>query len=554
MLSPQGAFEGAIRGYTGLPRLRPGQSQRRYGLEQSTRVAALATRSTLTIPATGAGPQRFEPMPDLQAYVARVLHRQDKVLMEEASSCLRTGARRAAYITLWLAVAESVRRKFFEAQTFDGEAGRIVGEIQRREAAHKALDGRLIVWAKDYGFVSDNEATRLQHVYENRNVFGHPYEQSPSDEAVLAAAADAVEIVLERPTLLRHGYLDRQVSRLTTDLAFLSDDLQAVERHAELVRGRSARELQVWFIRKLVATLGGVFADPSNDLLQRRGVWFLRSMLRADPSLLDDWDVAEDLPDHPTVIPRLLAVSDLFGLISSHAKDIVVNVLCLAADGDPRDLAVVWTLKEAEVLETRHVKSLTGAIAGMPIGRLSGSGLPLLAYRERVVDGLASHSWDQQNEATRVLRAAGPGEVAGLSDPVQEELGRNVMQAAEGSAFGAQNFLGELTRAVPPWPAPFLEGIAVEPFLAVDGALRLKPNQMRRALRVLHSVEEPRRGDIIARIRDGLAGGPVRDHFWFGHQRAEALQSLESLATEEGLERLSEVRDALEAVVVQDLD
>ncbi len=71
--------------------------------------------------------------------------------MREASDCLQVGARRAAYITVWLATAEALRRKFTEAQTFDGQAGQIVGEIQRSEANHKAVDSLLITKAKDYG-------------------------------------------------------------------------------------------------------------------------------------------------------------------------------------------------------------------------------------------------------------------------------------------------------------------------------------------------------------------------------------------------------------------
>jgi hypothetical protein len=487
-------------------------------------------------------------VPHLEPYFARVREPQDRVLVEEASSCLATGARRAAYITLWLATAESLRRKFFEAQTFDGQAGKIVGEIQRREADHKAIDGLLISKAKEYGFVSDNEATRLQHLYENRNVYGHPYEQSPSDEAVLAAAADAVEIVLERPVALRQGYLDRQATRLTSDTSFLSDDQQAVEQHADLVRVRSAKDLHVGFVRKLVAALGAVFADPGSDLLQRRGVWFLRRFLLADPAILDEWDTAEDLPDHPTVLPRLFAVKELFELLSDHARDIVVNVLCQATETDPRHLALVWDLKEDGALAERNEQQLANTIAGLPLDRLSGSGLPLRAYWRRIVDELTRYSYDRQNEAIRVLRAVGPEELATLDGTAQEELGRNVMQAAERNAYSAVNLLGELTWSGASWPFDFLKGVAMEPVLAVDGQIRLKSNQMLRAMRTLSATDDSRRNEIIDAVRDGLSTGTIQDPVGFNHRRPEALEALATAAREEGLERISEIREALEAI------
>lgn len=493
-------------------------------------------------------------MPNLQPYLARVLNPEDKVLVEEASSCLATGARRAAYITLWLATAESLRRKFFEAQTFDGQAGRIVGQIQRREADHKAIDGLLIREAKDYGFVSDNEATRLQHLYENRNVYGHPYEQSPSDEAVLAAAADAVEVVLERPVTLRHGYLDRQVARLTSDTAFLSDDQPAVEQHADLVRTRSAQDLHVWFVRKLVASLDAVFSDPGSDLLQRRGVWFLRRFMVAEPAIFDVWNAAEDLPDHPTVLPGLFAVKELFGLVSDHARDIVVNVLCQKAGTDPRQLELLWGLKQDAALAERHQQQVSNTIAALPLFRLSGSGLPLRAYWQRVVERLASHSWDPQNEAIRVLRAAGPHQVSVLEASAQEALGRNVMQAAEGHAWSAVNFLRELARSEPRWPADFLMGVALEPFLAIDGQIRLKPDQMLEAVLTLRQVDDDQRDQTIDRVRGGLSSGAIREAFWFEHRRPGALQALATAAEYEGLERISEIKEALERIEVPERD
>lgn len=149
-------------------------------------------------------------MPDLESYVDAVLEEEDKVLLREASECLAAGANRAAYITVWLSCAESLRRKFFEAAVQDHQAGAIARSIQQREAQHKATDSLLIEKAKDYGFISDAEATRLRHIYENRNVFGHPYEESPNDQLVVTAASEAVDMVLGRPVALREGISPRR--------------------------------------------------------------------------------------------------------------------------------------------------------------------------------------------------------------------------------------------------------------------------------------------------------------------------------------------------------
>jgi hypothetical protein len=307
-------------------------------------------------------------------------------------------------------------------------------------------------------------------------------------------------------------------------------------------------------VRKLTAALDGVFADPGSDLLQRRGVWFLRRFLTAEPVIFDEWDTTEDLPDHPTVLPGLLAVKELFELVTDHARDIIVNVLCQAAASDPRNLELIWGLKEDDALEERHDQQFTITIDGLPLARLTGSGLPLRAYWRRVVDRLRSHSWDPQNAAIGVLRAAGPEQVAQLDPAAQEELGRNIMQAAEGNAWSARNLLGELSMSGSHWPAELLMGVAVEPFLAVDGQIRLKPDQMLLGVRTLRVIRDTRRNEIIDLIRDGLSSGVVRDAFWFIHRRPEALQALASAEQEDGLGRISEIRVALEGIEVEEPD
>lgn len=329
-------------------------------------------------------------MPDLDAYIERVYDDEDKILMREASACFAAGANRAAYITVWLATAESLRRKFVEAASRDQKASKIVGDIRDREAAHRAVDAMLIEKAKEYGFVTAAEAMRLRHLYENRNVFGHPYEQHPSNQLVETAASESTDIVLGRPVSLREGYLSQQLIRLTSDITFLSDDNQAVDDFATLVHVRSARELRPWFINKLARALRSVVADQSADQLQRRNIWFLRTFTMCDTSVFDEWDAVDDLPDCLGVLPEVLARADVFALVSNHAMDIVVNALISSAEADPRYLELVWSLQEAGVLKDRHRHQLTHVVSTMKLTQLSGGGLPIRAYWERIVDRLVT--------------------------------------------------------------------------------------------------------------------------------------------------------------------
>ena len=118
-------------------------------------------------------------------------------------------------------------------------------------------------------------------------------------------------------------------------MTFLADDAGVVREYARIVHARSASACRAFFLAKLLDGFDSVFADPSLDVLQRRGVWFVRAFLLADPAAFETWDAADQLPDHQTSLPGILGHPELFVLVSDHARDIVVNVLIQRAAGDP---------------------------------------------------------------------------------------------------------------------------------------------------------------------------------------------------------------------------
>jgi len=360
------------------------------------------------------------------------------------------GARRAAYITVWLAIAESLRRKFSEAAVRDHRAANVVRQVNRREEQHKAVDHLLLDKAKEYGFITDAEFTQLEHIYENRNVFGHPYEEAPSDLAVEAAAEAAVTIVLGRPVALREGYLSDQVRRLTAEQTFLNDDETRVAEYAAVVHSRSAPDLRLWFIRKLLAALEAVFADPALDVLRRRGEWFLRAFLLTDLTIFMTWDPVDDLPNHLAILKTVLADARLFPSATNHAQDIVVNALVQGATTDPEWLQLLEALSAAQVLRTEHESVLDEALTQWPVRQIVRSRLPLSRFWLRIVEELSVHNYYRQNDAIGAWETAGLDQTESLEPPAQEALGRNLMQAAEGGARKAIYLLAALREGT--WP------------------------------------------------------------------------------------------------------
>ena len=110
---------------------------------------------------------------DLSQYASGIFDAQDNALFYEAVETGKVGALRASYIMIWLACAESLKRRFREAQVRDSTAGRIVGEVDNLEQQQRAVDKFLLGRSHDYGFLSDSALTVLTHIYEMRCIYGH---------------------------------------------------------------------------------------------------------------------------------------------------------------------------------------------------------------------------------------------------------------------------------------------------------------------------------------------------------------------------------------------
>jgi hypothetical protein len=267
--------------------------------------------------------------------------------------------------------------------------------------------------------------------------------------------------------------------------------------------------------------------------------------LLAGPEIFTEWEVTNDLAEHRQVLPLLLADVDLFPHLSDHAKDIVVNTLLQEFPGTPSLLRRIYLLDVAGVLRPENRQALEQAVANASVSRLRVAEVPLAVYWRQIVDLLETHSWDPQNRGIGALSSAGADEVAQLDGSAQEELGRNVFQAAEGRAFSAVNLLGSIA-AEGGWPSAFLRGIVLEPFVNEQGDLRLKPERLVSALKVAFHLADDEQDQLFDEITEALETKTPADPFWFRNASREVIPKLREAATQPGRNRLGEVADAIE--------
>ncbi|MEW6636982.1 MAG: hypothetical protein AB1425_09260 [Actinomycetota bacterium] len=459
----------------------------------------------------------------LDALAGRISEEVDRPLFEEAAKCFAAGALRAAYIMAWITVAESLRNRFSAmAERGDAQAGGVLKGVEEREKRDRPADLYLLEQACKLGLVDEERLRKLAHVREMRNLYAHPTGTGPTEQETLAALEVIVDAVLSEPPLLRHGYAEHQLDALFGERHWLPDDEMAVREHAAGVAHRLHPAAAPYLLKGLVERYAEILGDPERDAERRRAEWFVSGFLEElAPDLSEPrWRLADLVLRRPAAASLLLGVPGVFGLLPDQARDMVFgHLVAPVAGGEPSvtrllGLRRARALASADLLSPAQLDAVRATVDETPYRALQGAGVPLEAYVDRLLDDLRSHTWDRQNAAAAAVGNAGPARVSGLRPEVQEQLGRNVLQAAEGSAFGAQGLLQRVRRSPSSWPEPFVLGLLLEALVDDDGRFRLKGGHLPDVLAVALSRERAREtlGRARSHVRASEPKGDAEDY------------------------------------------
>lgn len=463
---------------------------------------------------------------DLSNYADNILAAEDRPLFDDAVEAGKAGALRAAYVMIWLACAESLKRRFREAQKRDGAAGRIVGDIENKEKEHKAVDKFVLTKAHEYGFISDSGHTVLNHIYEMRCLYGHPYEEAPSQEQLSHAAAVVVEHVLSKPVKLRHGFGKQLLKSLLDEPNFLDDQQTAVEAFTKDILPRLDESIYGWLLDNYWEELEKIADDSSMAIFFRRGTWFSRTMLieiGLDVFSHDDWH--DRSSRFPKTLIRACSIAEIFKELGKRAQDSLVGLIIAESSTRASVLKHLERLSISDALTTRQQERFVEHVSEMGISAIRSAGLSTLTCYEKLIDAMKSHNWYVQNPAIDLVVSNGPDQAAELNEEQQINLGRNILQCADGTEKSACTFLEELAKDGSLWPFDVVRGIALESFTNEENQIRFKDRHLGRVLSAIDQLEADQQEQIITEIAASVDAGIPKD--WVDQDDFEgALDSL----------------------------
>ena len=450
---------------------------------------------------------------DLSKYASEILSEEDHPLFDDAVRAGEVGAPRAAYVMIWLACAESLKHRCREAQLRDHTAGQIVSEIEKRESQHRAVDKFLLDKAHEYGFLSDSGNTILNHLYEMRCIYGHPYQEAPSREKVIDAAAAVVELVLSKPVKLRHGFGRQLLDDLLKNNNYLDDHEPAVAAMATNLLPRLDEGICVWLLDEYWKELEELSNDSSIGMYWRRGIWFCRSMLvniGATKLMHEDWH--DRFGRFPKILTAVCSDSHIFRHFGERAQDSLVGSALEKAKARPSVLADLEDLSREGALSKRQEERLAQEVIELTPSIIRASGLSTKTLYEKLIDAMTSYNWYVQNPAIDTIISNGPEQAAELSEDQQVELGRNILQCGEETTGSAVEFLEQLSHHTADWSFNVIRGIVLESFINEQKEIRVKIRQLH--LVIAASVDS---GTLKFRVRQELSDDAIallNNHEW----------------------------------------
>lgn len=465
---------------------------------------------------------------DLSHYADNILAAEDSPLFDDAVEAGKAGALRAAYVMIWLACAESLKRRFREAQKRDGAAGKIVGEIENKEKEHKAVDKFVLMKAHEYGFVSDSGQAVLNHIYEMRCIYGHPYEEAPSQEQVLHAAAVVVEHVLSKPVKLRQGFGMQLLKSLLEEPNFLDDQQTAVVAFTKDILPRLDESIHGWLLDYYWEELGKFSDDPSMAIFFNRGIWFSRTMLTevgVGVFSHDDWH--DRSSRFPKILMRVCSIADIFKEIGMRAQDSLVGMIIAESATRASILAYLERLSINGALTMRQQERFVEHISEMTSSAIRSAGLSTKTCYGNLIDAMKSRNWYVQNPAIDLVVSNGSDQAAKLDENQQVNLGRNLLQAGEGDAASANEFLEKLSQDGTSWPFDVVRGIALETFTNEHNQIRFKFRHFDRVLSTINHLQKDQQDQLIMAISASIESGTPK--YYVGrHNFTHVINSLKA--------------------------
>lgn len=474
----------------------------------------------------------------------RIYDKQDIALYDEAVKCYKSGAFRMAYIAVWICIAESLRHKLSIVAQKDNIADDIMRQIEEYESKHLPPDRLILDKSKEVGMLDDSAYLQIEHILAMRNIYAHPYNIGPIPKEVEIAFINAIDKVLSVPPFLRKPYIEKLLENLQTNRHFIDDVEEKVAKFAQEITTKITPALYPFTFKGLVYRLNEVLSDPDKEIFQHRFVWFSRIFInQVKPDFTDaKWRLKEKFDDFPQAVTKIFSEVNLWEIIPEDIQDGILGWLLYPEEEINGKKGVITTSRDSAKLALllyqngkltkRQKDRFLKWIEKEEIENLGRWGIPLEYYVDRVLESLSSHNWYVQNPAASCLWNLGPSGMGNIPPDKLDQLGRNILQSADGTAAGSVSFIENTLSKQIIWPISFLKGLLYESFLNESLEFRCKHRYLYEVLMIIALLSPENTSNLFEGLLDDIEKSALKYGQEFDHGEKESIAQLDKAISE----------------------
>ena len=409
------------------------------------------------------------------------VYEKDLALFNEVIICIENEAYRGASILTWISVLESLVRKLKKLASNDDEIYKTIKNFKANENEKELLEK-----CEKHQLITKLEYSRLNAIRQARNTYAHVSDESPKKEDVLINLHYAVEYVLSKPIPFPINLAKNELKNVLNDSKFFGNaNDEQIEEYAKTFTKKIANKNRDEIIKKLFKMIEKKF--EKNDI--------------------NYYDCIE----HALIYAKVLLLNNLDYLTSDNCNNLINNSKITSChiftelkiwktlDKRSKERICGYTLNNNSTTKIEFINkfyklyfidkvndelktNFEEYINNLSLEKLKYCKIPANEYYDKLIKEFKSHVYNHQNPAADIIRFK---DLSVFNDEQLEQLGRNLLQSAEGGAYNSEKAILKFERTKK-LPKALLKGLLYETIINDENELRINPGYFEIIINILN--------------------------------------------------------------------
>lgn len=466
---------------------------------------------------------------DLSSYSERIADYDDRLDFNNAVEAAKVGSLKLAHIGIWITVIESLKRRILHRTERKWNGFKVKEDFY-------ASDQQLIIEARKISIISENDKKILDSVLTLRNLYAHANSCEPSKENILSAAADAVDILLHKSKCLNLEKGEETILyNLLKDQSYLKDNKDYLQKFVEKILPKLNKDHHNDFLEYYWIELEEIHRNTIKSkyfrIIFRRGIWFSQTLLLKDMSMISDISWKDKINKYENIISEICGIPGIFEEICEETQNKVIDTLTndkhrLLNNDNEGVHAGLKELYSSGILLESQKETVDKYFKEQKQSQNPDKLAPNQELFNDLIDNLKEHYYPTQKKAIIRILHLDLSEIDKFTESQKIELGRNILQTAEGGCWAASDLIEEIAKNANEWPIDLIHGIAIECFTNESSYIRFKIRELDNVLMILDKLKNTNQNEIVKNITTTIKNGQRKNLVEYD-QLANTIRKLE---------------------------